>query len=265
MSLEALLANVDRLNSWVRSDSFALGSAGRYVIYHFKNQAIAEAKNAGLVDAVRAVYSVVTCRDCGGSKRYTDSWGYTHDHCRRCSSTGTTRLRFAETTIGGYRWHTPRERTFSSSFPVVDWDKEEEARDWAPNEKDGRDLELDVALTALMELEASHLPRPRPYIAYDGESWDYFATYRVHVGGGDEATCCVCLSPADRPGWWGASLARVEWTAKVCKACQLLYSGGAIFERLKQIGPPRHLITPVVQAWIETHPAPPRRSSPFTY
>lgn len=83
--LRRALRAVNYLNSWVRSDSYrhaVLSRQSRHAVYHLKRYAIEAAQNAGMATH-RRVGMVATCRDCGGSGRYYDSYGYEHDHCRR--------------------------------------------------------------------------------------------------------------------------------------------------------------------------------------
>ena len=84
----------------------------------------------------------VKCRDCGGSGRYTDSWGYTHDHCRACGNTGKASLSFVVSTLWtGHAWHTPLMRWPSckintqSLVPIVDsYQPNQPGRDMTPQE-----------------------------------------------------------------------------------------------------------------------------------
>lgn len=252
-----LVPHVDRLNSWVRSKTFALSWSGRRLIYHFKGRVIRDAVTIGAA-VCRPVWSATTCRDCGGSRRYTDWSGYTHPHCRRCSSTGSVRLEFIETEIAGVRWHTPRESAWPAFWSLSEFDftRAPQALDWHPH-ADGIDLQLDDAIASLLVLERSDLEKPGR--RWQGaEDWggyvDDFAEYTIRIGRTDERACSLCGGAADPGGWFGATLGRVEWTANACKVCSSLW-GPIIFQKLKDAGPPHALITPNVAEWISTHPA----------
>jgi hypothetical protein len=263
------LEAIDRLNSWVRSDS-ARGwwSSPRYSIYDWKNAVIEQAIRAGTAEC-SAIHLSLTCRDCGGTKRYTDSSGYTYDHCRKCSSTGVTRLWFVVTKIEGRQFHTPRDKSWRFHLPESFWESARLSTDWEPNQK-GRDLEtwevaqcLNVCEEAVLRGE---LPKPGSHGIYD--YGDYYGEqdhgkYKLHLR--DTAEVCQLCGhvgvPKDPeyPDWLDGchhcvSLEYVDWSAWACDACQSLYGGNQsirIFDVLKLHPPVEKLQHPEIRKWLE--------------
>lgn len=261
-SFVSVLSHVDHLNEWVRSDSCRTLSrtSTRNVVYHFKNEAIKQAQAFGLTTH-RLVAITLVCRDCGGRKRYTDQYGYTHDGCRLCSSSGCVKLRFVETTIecASIRWHSPTEYRHDTKYfgDWRTWPEERVSDDWMPNQK-GRDLTPDEAATSLMAVEVYFPTRPGKRTVY----WDFacepvddFTHYKLHLGKTDPERCCLCLRcEALSTCGIGCSVGRIEWTAVVCKTCQALWPGVEIFRRC-EVNVPQELLTPAVREWIRTRRA----------
>ena len=68
-----VLIAIDRLNSWVRSDSArSWHSSPRYAIYDWKHHVIERAIKEHRAEC-RGLYLTLNCRDCGGSGKYIDS------------------------------------------------------------------------------------------------------------------------------------------------------------------------------------------------
>ena len=258
----SVLGHVDRLNGWVRSDSCQSLSrmSTRNVVYHFKNEAIKQAQTLGLT-AHRLVAITLVCRDCGGKKRYTDQFGYTHDGCRLCSSSGIVKLRFIETTIecAGIRWHSPTGYRHDTAHfgEWQTWSEEPVADGWMPNQK-GKDLTPDETATSLMAVESYFSARPRLRTVY----WDYacepvddFTNYRLHLGRTDPERCCLCGRSEELLTFGiGCSVGRIEWTAIACKTCQALWPGVEIHRRC-EVNVPQELLTLAVREWIRTRRA----------
>ncbi len=148
---------VDLLNSWIRSDShWGSFSSPRYAIYNWKHMLVKKAL-AEVPDCYRTVHVCLKCRDCGGTGKYIDSYGHNHLHCRKCSNSGVVRLDFLETEIEGFKWHTPRDKTWQFRTPI-DWESAQCLTDWKPNAK-GRDLEPCQVAECLNVCETA-LPKP---------------------------------------------------------------------------------------------------------
>lgn len=228
------LASLDALNSWVRSDSHRhTFNSPKYAIYEWKRLVIKAAIKAGQAEC-HAIYLGVTCRDCGGSGRYTDAYGEKYPHCRKCSSTGNHRLTFFVTQIGDIKWHTP----FDKSNGMVGYDGWKRiyesaslSTDWEPNTK-GKDLTTSEVAGHLNVLE------PRLW-QYSGSRWIYYDSprvswdsedvkngrYKLYLGRSAEV-CEFCKSPSSERDGIGHHVSRqwVEWTAWACNACKALYA-----------------------------------------
>ena len=251
-----ILEAVDRLNSWVRSTSFSGGMCAiglRRRIYEIKGQAI-EAARGEFVCSHRPLTTIATCRDCGGSGRYTDWGGHEWPHCRACESSGNVRLRFVETTIlttdwriGSFRWHSPRERwTLPSSLLGV----EIEPGDWHVN-LPGRDLTLNEAARDLLACDARFPGRSyRKLQCYDG--CDCPRHYTLYLGRANKACphCGVALDESNRsPVSCGKRDGRAEYSFVPCAAC---YARLGKTMEIFNVGMPPELLEPeYVRAWVE--------------
>lgn len=230
---------LDRLNGYVRSEAHrdAYLSSPRRAIYEMKRQAIIVATAADLA-MHKKVQIAVTCRDCGGSGRYVDSYGYEFAHCRACTSKGTVVLHFIDTRIAlpdrELRWHTP-EQNFRSTSVYWNVGKEEPAHlhylapsevalDWTVNQP-GRDLApwevaRDLVLAEQHFKSTRYAYRSWGFSEY-GCSLDPFR-YDLYVGR-TERVCwrCSAAVPETR-GWLGKTIDRVHFTAAICEDCQTL-------------------------------------------
>jgi hypothetical protein len=253
-----ILRVVDALNSYVRSDAArrAWVSNLKRVIYHYKRQALLQVVRAE-ASTQRLVVVTQTCIDCGGKRRYTDQNGYTHDHCWKCGSTGTVKLKFIESTLtAGFIWHTPDKEAWSI-FGRQLWDVEHEAGDWLPNQK-GRDLAPDDVATHLMAVEDFFHERPQPYHSRD--EWDY-TTYRPHetytlwAGDADRTLCGLCGTRENmRQHGFIVRTGRLHWRAALCMGCEQLHNADAKYFELLGQRMPESLLTPAVRRWAELHP-----------
>ena len=271
--------SVDALNSWIRSDSRHLGGNGiHHVVYHYKREALIEATRLK-VASHRRVVAKAKCRDCGGTGRYCDCNGYTHDHCYRCHNSGKVSLGFVETVISidavgalapsadlfgkaSIVWHTPIDRAGAFAADRHDWPVDE-CGDWSPHQK-GKDLTPDELACHLMLVEASF--RRRPQVVYhDFGHEDPYAEYSIRIGETDPSECALCAGANDaiKHGGYGARSGRIVWTAYACEQCRHVYSrhGSTYIFHLLSKRVPTHLITPAIRQWIDTHPAPPKRES----
>lgn len=231
---------LDRLNSFVRSEahrSHYYAASPRRAVYDMKRQAILVAHAAKIAEHRRIVTSA-ECRDCGGSGRYTDSYGEKWPHCRACSSSGTVTLRFVETTIAlpGHelRWHSP-EVGFSL-YPVEReplphlkaWDEKTgylpaaSPADWSVNQP-GRDLKVWEVARDLLAAEEHFKATQHAYRSWgfddNGCSRDPFR-YALHVGR-TERVCWNCRAAVpEQRGWLGKTIGRVQFSAAVCEPCE---------------------------------------------
>ncbi len=234
----ALIATaIDRLNSWVRSDSARPWfSSPRYAIYDWKRNFIETCILAGRCDNVRAIRLSLTCRDCRGSKRYTNSLGHTYDWCRKCDSTGTVTLRFLVTTIHGFTWHTPERETWRIrlNLPEDFWQRSELSVDWEPNQK-GIDLTTDQVAQWLNVLEAEYPNVPTGHMGHWDDDDDYLdhKKYRLYLGKTREV-CAFCNGERDEVvgSYYHVMRPLVEWSAWCCDTCRVLRKAfvGSIFD-----------------------------------
>lgn len=226
---------VDRLNSWIRSDShWGSFSSPRYAIYFWKGHLVSRAL-AELPDCWRTVHVCLKCRDCGGSGKYVDSYGYNHLHCRKCSNSGMVRLDFLETVIEEFKWHTPRDKTWQmNTITSAHWEAAPcVTSDWKPNAK-GRDLEPWQVAECLNICETM-LPRPGMRAEYV-DTYCYQdrdnGKYKLFVGR-SEKVCEFCKRPAVHKGIHPDSMdgsmhhvsrGNIEWSAWACESCSGLFS-----------------------------------------
>lgn len=229
------LKAIDCLNSWVRSKGHWdwICSSPRYAIYDWKREAIKLAIMSGEAE-YRAIYLTLNCRDCGGSKRFIDSTGYEWPHCRKCSSTGHTRLTFLETDIKGIRWHSPWEKTYGIPTREKTFENATICMDWEPNQI-GKDLETWEVAKYLNILERDMPIRHGSHGIYD--CGDYYgerehSQYRIFLGR-SERVCEFCGRPAvPKEGAQDlydgvhhhVSRGHVAWCAWACNVCKALFS-----------------------------------------
>lgn len=260
----SVLESIDHLNSWVRSTS-ASGwySSPRRAIYDWKSNALKNAIATGEAES-HPIYLSLTCRDCGGSKRYTDSYGIKFPHCRRCSSTGITRLEFIVTEIGPFVWHTPRDKSYSFHLPEDFWSKASLSVEWEPNAK-GRDMELWEVVAALnvceMAVLRGELCKPSYHGVYDYGYWigdSQHDRYKLNLGRLN-GVCVFCgeagkeKDPIAHPGWldghWcHAVRSCIDWVAYVCLSCNSTI-GSTVFDRFPV--PVERLEHPEIRQWLE--------------
>lgn len=239
---------LDSLNSWVRSRSARGWWNSPYrAIYDWKLEAIKAALKDG--EATSSwIYLTLHCRDCGGSGRYTDSYGQKFPHCRRCSSTGKQRLFFLVTHLYGFVWHTPREKTWGlRGIPDVRFANL--SIDWEPN-RIGRDLAASEVARHLNILEPV-MPKP----GYtDWDSWDgygevFHGDYMLDLGRTD-LTCPFCgkVSDNDRDGiYHGIHRGYLRWSAWACGDCKQKHVGVSIFDKF----PDQEVTDPEILKWLE--------------
>jgi|SRR5579872_2930358 len=243
---EHILA-IDRLNSWVRSESYRKGhwhSSPFYAIYWLKGQAIEWADN-NLTCQHEHIRAMVVCRGCSGTGKYYDSNGYTWPHCRACSSTGRHSLMFVETRIqNGPTWHIPHQKFFRGyGKPSIPWELARVAEDWKPNQV-GRDMTVDEVARDLNTAEMYFTKRPHVHETDWGERNDF--AYKLYVGNTGKV-CAFCGDNAEQCGY-GVSFGRISWTDYACKKCAEPYPGVEIFSRFPL--PIKLIDFPNIQAWI---------------
>ncbi|HYE70632.1 MAG TPA: hypothetical protein VD932_03820 [Aquabacterium sp.] len=248
-TLAEILPSIDALNSFVRSKSYRsmYASMLKRVIYHYKREALIAATNEGIVEHRHIVCPLVKCHGCGGDGRWKSWYEDRTERCRRCAATGFVNLDFIESRLGGFVWHSPVRDAWDFARGWRQWPTN--LGDWAPHQQ-GRDLTTDQVAEHLLTVEASSLPRPKPF--HGDYDWDY-STYYPHedygidIGEARPDACTVCGS-VDGLGRLGLSTGRLHWNAVVCRPCS---NGGS--DRVRA-ALPAYLITPTIQRWIDTHP-----------
>lgn len=248
---------IDRLNSWVRSDSARRWmSSPRNAVYDWKRHFIEESLNAGRVENPHAIRLSLTCRDCGGSKQYTDSYGHKFPWCRKCGSTGAITLRFLVTTICGYTWHTPENEAMRISrvwLPDDIWERSTLSVEWEPNQK-GRDLEVHHVAQWLNVLEAEYPNAPGRHGVYYSGDWigdSDHKKYKLYLGA-MVTECAFCGRPREEEvtgGRYGVTRGHVEWSAWTCKPCEDRHGeGNSIYDQFPV--PIEKLQHPEIQTWL---------------
>lgn len=248
---------IDRLNSWARSDSSRryLSSPVR-AIYDWKRHFIEESLRAGRVENPHAIRLTLTCRDCNGSKKYTNMYGEEFPWCRRCGSSGVVPLRFLVTTICGYTWHTPETEAMRISrvcLPEDIWQRSTLSVDWEPNQK-GRDLQVHQVAQWLNVLETEYPNVPGSHGVYDYGNWIGDADhkrYKLYLGRFD-TECAFCGCPKEPEiigGCYGVSREFIEWSAWACKPCDGIQGDGkSIFAQFPV--PVEQLQHPEIAKWL---------------
>lgn len=262
--------DVDRLNSWVRSESYRriLLGGPKKTIYWLKRKALIAAHEAGLCEH-RKIRVEIACRTCGGTGVWQsyDPDGYS-ERCNKCNGRGEVKLYFLETRIHGRTcWHTPQHQVPHALYRgLPSWldcsletsydDLWELETDWRPNQSGG-DMEPHEVAKAFCEAEAVFsLPEVRRGYGYSVDEVKDIRHYRLFVGRTD--LCHVCLEPAPQSINIGMRWQGVQWTERCCDDC---------WERRQKRGirvdeprtPPAALIAhPDIQRWIELHPTEPK-------
>lgn len=254
--LLAILPRVAAMNSFVRSAAARHGLGGSAlanVVYHYKREALIQATGYGLATHRRATVPT-KCRDCEGTGKYYDSFGYRHDHCWRCNNSGHVRLQFVETTLpDGIVWLTPREKAWKFMSTAAQDELDETTQNWQINQP-GIDLEPSQVAEHLNAIEAFFPKRPEKRYSEYGEH-DAFATYTLWIGTTERGKCYLCGAAIDRIyGGHYVRSGRVTWNGIVCKPCEGR-CGGKVFETLTPMMP-RHFLTPPIAEWIARHPTP---------
>lgn len=249
-TLRSVIAALDRLNSWVRSREGQTFKPRR-AVYWWKRRALEQADAAGLIDDVRFVSTLVSCRTCGGTGVYDDGWsepGWEED-CRRCGGFGSFRLYFVETRLDGVRWHTPHGNwPLYRRYPSPRVEDFEEIEGWHPN-AEGRALEPWEVAGALNLVEPAFLPEPLPKY-FTGESAYGHFSFPLYLGETDARRCAFCHAAAD--GSRSVVVrSRAEWLDHACRRCEERFDrlGGGLFARFPF---PVYLAGhPEIRAWLE--------------
>lgn len=255
---------VSKLNAWVKSARRGSDWSSKYVVYWLKGLAIQQAQRLGLASH-RRIAANVQCRDCGGSGKYEDRYGYTHDHCFACCNTGTARLEFIETMIADrLRWHTPLQKAWNY-VPGYSSMEVEEVTDWQPNEGTGLELEADEAARLLNLVEgalAKGNKYPRGSLYDGGYSYgeaDDFNSYTLWIGETSKDSCVLCGGTCERYSH-GVAFGRLQWSANACSDCRQKFSNGGIWPELKRRIPQELLNQPNVREWARRHKSAKMRS-----
>src|SRR5690242_8277276 len=218
---------MDRLNSWIRSNSFRAHNfaSPRHAIYWLKGEALTWA-HQNLSCLHSSVRVTTQCRDCDGTGCYTDSYGTTFPHCRACGSCGQVSLTFVQSFIqGGPVWHTPWNkfwlRGIYGQHPnyylarVIDGE-------WTVNQV-GRDLTPDEIARDLNTVEQFWQKRPDPYYTDWGGPFDDFK-FTLYAGATPRETCSLCGNPNDSGCGCRVTRFPIEWTDHACKRCETIHS-----------------------------------------
>jgi hypothetical protein len=223
-AIQQVLQPLSRLNAWARlplAQQIDMSDAAG-VIYRYKRSVIRAAIRAGIAQ-FRIVAVDRPCKTCKGTGTYIwinwhDEDDQRHEDCRRCGATGIVTLRFVESNIGGFRWHTPRPKWDLGVFDEAAWGKCE-ATDWAP-ERPGAPLEF-IDLTRLLnqvervifqDLIIPHFVSPKYYHQRD---------YSLNLGTITE--CWICgANPARAKYKWGHDIYRpgLRWKQLTCEDCE---------------------------------------------
>lgn len=271
-----ILRALDLLNSYVRSKAcrddwtWTLGKA----VYVYKTEFL-RLYAAAWEAACYVIRSQVICRDCGGSGRYVDWYGYKHDHCWACNSSGRADLHFVEThwpAIAGNVqvpnqgpiWHTPLLK-----WPWIKVDGYSPTNDmphklpWAtqykPNQK-GKDAPLRTVIEALDVVESWYWRsgETRPISNERGYSdWgDYplrgFVTYKLNIGSRGSCPFCALEAKDDCYNCRAGGHPYLDWSEPVCRDCYEV-NGDRIWDLLRQQVVPSGKCNADVMLFLRTH------------
>lgn len=187
----AILPPLKALNSWARlPHAERMDMDCNSAIYWLKNRVIKRAVELGMA-SIRIVGVERPCKTCKGTGTYTwvdwnDEDNVDYQDCRRCGHTGRVLLRFAETTIAGVRFHTPRPHGAFLPIHPADWEKYE-STDWEP-EKPGKPLTRPALFRALNEAE--RIFAGGKLIRWDMGPWRNPMAYHLMLG--EVRECFVC-------------------------------------------------------------------------
>jgi len=222
MNLELALKPLSILNAWCRTPYEQMHDMweARSAIYAMKQIVIREAIAQG-VCTTRIVAVERPCKTCKGTGMYewrdwNDEYNVDYQDCRRCGATGKVTLRFAETRILGFTFHTPRPKAAFLAGLRLDWERTEQT-DWTP-EQPGRPLELREIITLLNELERAVCDGKmlRWRAEWRGSVFDYYLNF------GPQLECFVCGRPARSRLDYGRDVYRpgLKWQQHICDACE---------------------------------------------
>lgn len=215
--LQDALSSVDRLNSWVRSESYRQGNWDcRKAIYYLKRSALKKVLALGWPANHRAVVATVRCRDCDGSGRYLSSYGNRKLNCYPCNSTGLVRLEFIESSLpGGITWHTPRQEWQAIAPGLLSQQAPMPVMDWQPNQT-GKDLSIVEAANAL-NLAEVFFP-DRPSITTSPFGYCYIFDYKFWLGRIEGSDCRLCGREGEL-NTFVCSRDLFTWHDRACNAC----------------------------------------------
>jgi hypothetical protein len=267
---DAVLA-VDRLNSWVRSESYRNRGAGKEFIYFLKRQSlkaldawsISHAQDEEWENRLYLSHSIVVvpsvCRTCGGDGIWRDWESDATGPCRNCRQTGQRVLTFVETTASvGWicrrvliAWHTPPD-----DWPLTRPDCWPSETRWRPNQK-GADLTPAEVAAALNIAEVYFPDRPGRRWTRDGYEYDP-AKYSLDVGE-TERRCHFCGTEGSEGNVitrYGCSRHGVCWSDHACRECRDKSDRrnpgkAAIFDEFAF--PAALASDPAIVAWRERH------------
>jgi hypothetical protein len=223
--IHQVLAPLSRLNAWARlpyEQKLDMHEAAA-AIYRYKRTVLAEAIRAGIAQ-LRIVAVERPCKTCdpqcpGQFKRFGYEDEYWHEDCRRCNATGRVTLRFVESNIDGFKWHTPRPKWDLSGLEDSAWENCE-LTEWTP-EQPGAPLER-IELIGLLNQIESVIFQGRTIPHFSWPRYYHQPDYSLHLG--EITRCWVCgADPARTEYKWGHEIYRpgFRWKQRICEGCDV--------------------------------------------
>lgn len=264
-----ILQSLDLLNSYVRSeacrknwDSWTL----RKAVYVYKNEFL-RVYAAQWNSKCFVIRSKVQCRDCGGTGRYIDSYGYKHDHCWACNSKGMATLHFVETHWPqGPVWHTPLLKwpwirntegysTTNDMLHKCDW-----ASRYEPNQE-GKEAPLLDVIIALSGVEEwywnsgqAEPVRSGWESGWDGERYPRrgFLRYKLNIGSRGYCPLCGQEETEKSRRCRAGGHPYLDWAEPVCRECYEQNKDN-IWDVLREQIVPAGKCTATVMFFLRTH------------
>jgi hypothetical protein len=211
--LLSILPSLSALNAWMRAP-YGQKLDMEPPVYQWKNAVIAAAMREGIAQ-LRIVAVERPCRTCKGTGTYI--WVNWHDEddrryepCRKCAETGKVTLRFVESKIHRWTFHTPRPRWDLGYFADDAWDKPHPT-DWEP-EQPGRPMERLELFAHLNAVES---------VIYEGRRieprYGNASNYTLHLG--DMPLCWICNERETHYRWDVYRHCGLRWKAGLCEIC----------------------------------------------
>lgn len=254
VSFEQMIAALDRLNSWVRSDAYRdwEDRGPKKAIYNCKRRAQTYLSSHYNVQS-RYLQLMVKCRRCVDGI-FIDWNGQERGHCWRCSGSGLKRLIFIEQQFDRYCWHTPvDELTTIPSHVLIEIETE-----WTPNQP-GRAFSREQAVVDLNTIETYwHNAISSEVLAhYHYPPAEFF--YFLFLGK-TPLRCSLCGATDNlKTESYRVRRNLLRWTDHACHHCHDHYADrlaravdyeSSIFECFPV---PEDLLTPADRDWLTRH------------